>query len=490
MSVINPFFHANYYLARNPDLVRAGLYTDQQLWEHYIQYGAQESAIVSSRSPTNWFDVNYYLAMYPDVLAGGVNSATALDHYTQYGLWEDREVNAIFSIHDFSYQAYANANRDLQVTFVIDDADALTAQQKQLLFGHYLQYGFREDRDGAQLRDNNPWAQLVTKKLIIHTNTGRYIGTIGDDEFHVLAGSAYGQTINGLGGDDTVLLQKNLTTNTLQDLHLRQVEQLKIEGVYLSTLVADHHLQHVEIRNEVTDTTMQGVELSVLNPDKSLLPMQLDIQTGVVDVVLNHVDQVLLGVPQQTASDVSLGMNQLQASHFQLVVHDQLLAQKDSISGALQLTLRSDWSPSLSSYEVDARALSTDFRFFIQGQLDNVAQRTMYLGQGENALAAVKAVESIHMGVGASSLLYLSPEQAVVRVAEKRIVEMDSIFGFKQGDAVYLPVGQSVSAHVFQTGQLGGDKSLEQLVFEVGAGKVFQWQNDSYVVLQAGGVAS
>lgn len=491
MSSINPFFYANYYLARNPDLVRAGLFSADQLWSHYVQYGAWESEVVSSRSPTNWFDVNYYLAMYPDLILHGVSAATALDHFYQYGLWENREVNALVSIHDFSYQSYAQANRDLQEVFAIEDADALSPLQKQQLFSHYLQYGFKENRLGIGPEDMNLWAQLVNERLVINTNTGRYIGTIGDDEFHVLAGTARGQTIDGLGGNDWVVLQKGELNNTISDVLLRHIESVKIEGVAFSSLMADSHLAQLELRAPAAETNRYVVDLSIQKNNSISHSLELDIYGRSAWVSLNHIEQVHLGVQGNSVMDMYLNMNQLSGSTFSVTIHDQLVGSEMGTTGQLHLTLDSQWSAALVHYEVDASAMRADWVLVempesAQGQIHQVASRTVYVGQGHNQIEASAAIENIYMGQGTTQLIFSSSSQAMVRVAATHHIAIDTIIGFKQGDVITLPAGQTLSAHYFQTGQLGSDKTLEQLIDEVGAGKVFQWQQDSYVVLSVG----
>ena len=90
---INQLFNANYYLAHNADLIRAGLHTDEQLWAHYVQFGAQESLLLgadadAARAPNAWFKLDYYLAANPDLIQNGITAATALDHYLQFGIAE------------------------------------------------------------------------------------------------------------------------------------------------------------------------------------------------------------------------------------------------------------------------------------------------------------------------------------------------------------------------------------------------------------------
>ncbi|HJH23589.1 MAG TPA: hypothetical protein K8U84_03450, partial [Paenalcaligenes hominis] len=140
----NAFFNANYYLAQNEDLVRAGLHTEEQLWNHYVNYGAQENrdGLNINRVPNTWFDVNYYLGSYPDLIAAGVTAAQALDHYFTYGINEGRQFSATIRTSKFDADTYAAENADVREALGIEEDAELTAQDKANLLKHYLAWGY------------------------------------------------------------------------------------------------------------------------------------------------------------------------------------------------------------------------------------------------------------------------------------------------------------------------------------------------------------
>lgn len=73
-------FDANWYLARNKDVARAGV--DPAV--HYLRIGGREG-----RDPGPYFSAGHYLAMYPDIGAGGLNP---LLHYLKSGWHEGRAI--------------------------------------------------------------------------------------------------------------------------------------------------------------------------------------------------------------------------------------------------------------------------------------------------------------------------------------------------------------------------------------------------------------
>ncbi len=71
-------FDNDWYLARYPDVVQAGL----NPLVHYFKYGASEG-----RDPSPHFDSDWYLLYYPDVSEAGLNP---LSHYIKFGADEGR----------------------------------------------------------------------------------------------------------------------------------------------------------------------------------------------------------------------------------------------------------------------------------------------------------------------------------------------------------------------------------------------------------------
>ena len=78
-SALNLYFDRDFYLAANPDIVRAKV----DPLEHFLTKGWREG-----RNPSRSFDVSYYLASNADVAAAGVNP---LLHYVWAGAKEGRK---------------------------------------------------------------------------------------------------------------------------------------------------------------------------------------------------------------------------------------------------------------------------------------------------------------------------------------------------------------------------------------------------------------
>jgi hypothetical protein len=79
LATITPEVDAAFYLARNPDVARAGMAAA----EHYWRMGWREG-----RDPSPWFRTEYYLRANPDVAAAGLNP---LWHYLVQGRHEGRQ---------------------------------------------------------------------------------------------------------------------------------------------------------------------------------------------------------------------------------------------------------------------------------------------------------------------------------------------------------------------------------------------------------------
>ena len=109
-------FDRDFYLARYPDIARAGV----DPYQHFIQYGWKEG-----RNPNLGFDTGFYLRNNQDVARAGMNP---LEHYMKYGWKEGRDPSAAFDTSD-----YLNVN-----------ADVAKAGMNPLQ--HYLQYGAAEKR--------------------------------------------------------------------------------------------------------------------------------------------------------------------------------------------------------------------------------------------------------------------------------------------------------------------------------------------------------
>lgn len=146
----NPYFNAEYYLAKNPDVFAAGINTPEAAWEHYVNFGAAEALNgAASRSPAPWFDIAYYLAENPDLNTAGLTAGQLFGHFTEYGLAEGRSPSlAAEGVDAESLAAYAAANEDLRTAFGIKEGEEPTEAQLIQLAQHFYLFGYKENRDG------------------------------------------------------------------------------------------------------------------------------------------------------------------------------------------------------------------------------------------------------------------------------------------------------------------------------------------------------
>src|SRR5690606_12877359 len=99
-------------------------YTEATAWEHYERFGAAEAYAAGGtmRAPNPWFNVQYYLTANPDVISAGYTPATALDHFTHYGMYEFRAPNPVIGESPMTVAKlflYIDANDDLASAFNI-----------------------------------------------------------------------------------------------------------------------------------------------------------------------------------------------------------------------------------------------------------------------------------------------------------------------------------------------------------------------------------
>jgi hypothetical protein len=159
----------NYYRAVNPDLAAAGVVTDAQLVEHFVNAGANEgrrfsafvnldlyrainpdlaaaginnnlqafyhlqsSGIAEGRRFSMGFNAPFYRVVNPDLAAAGINNnEIAFEHFRANGLNEGR-----LSAENFNVRFYLDANADLRAAgFNFGQA-----------FTHYVTNGYREGR--------------------------------------------------------------------------------------------------------------------------------------------------------------------------------------------------------------------------------------------------------------------------------------------------------------------------------------------------------
>jgi Ca2+-binding RTX toxin-like protein len=85
----NAVFDSKYYAAQNPDVLTAvSAKTFSSVYAHYLANGLKEGR--APNASLKGFDGADYLAKNPDVATAGFTAATALQHYVQYGVDENR----------------------------------------------------------------------------------------------------------------------------------------------------------------------------------------------------------------------------------------------------------------------------------------------------------------------------------------------------------------------------------------------------------------
>jgi hypothetical protein len=125
-------FDAAYYRFANPDLAAAGLTTDEQLRNHFLNFGANEG-----RAFSPFINLNYYRISNPDLgLAGITTNRQAFDHLQQYGVDEGRRPSVVFNPTFYRAQ-----NPDLVA------AGLVTNEQ---LYNHYKNFGLNEGRVASE----------------------------------------------------------------------------------------------------------------------------------------------------------------------------------------------------------------------------------------------------------------------------------------------------------------------------------------------------
>ncbi|MBR1622482.1 MAG: hypothetical protein IJ675_01030, partial [Pseudobutyrivibrio sp.] len=111
-------FDANYYAAKNPDVVAAVGTNAKDLENHYNTFGKNEGRASSAEEEyltvlRSMFDAELYAKLYPDVVAVFGNDENALfTHFMTFGINEGRKINTYFDV-----QAYKNAYPDLANAF-------------------------------------------------------------------------------------------------------------------------------------------------------------------------------------------------------------------------------------------------------------------------------------------------------------------------------------------------------------------------------------
>lgn len=473
---MNPFFNANLYLAKNPDLAAAGLQTPAQLWAHYVAYGAQESLTAANRAPNSWFDASFYLTNNPDLGAAGITAGMALDHYYHYGVHEARlfNPNPALAPNNFSANTYAQQNPDLVAAFGIVNPANPSAAERGVLEQHFLSYGYSEGRPGV----NATFANLVEAEHIINltaasfTNNIAY-GTVADDSF--IAGIALaGNTINGLGGNDAITFAGGSSTGTgATAVKLQNIEKvIAANGGAVEFL--SNQLLDVQINAGMGSVNARFDAAVVAGQNDSLNVTSTDVTT---DFTTHGIENLHMNLGN-TVNSVVANANNAKGANL-------LVELSNGAAAGVGVTVDSAGSTALTQLTVDGSELTGGFSSLALGaSLGALQNLTVYGGAGSDALVATSAIDTFVGGGGNDTFNMGTVADTTVKVAGGTISAMDTITDFTNGDQV---LGITAAAIVTGTGAVPTNATLEQLVTGTAGtladGDVFGVGNDTYILV-------
>ena len=529
----NPYFNAQYYLQNNPDLVLAGI-TVETAEAHYTKYGAfEESKAGAPRLPNAWFDASFYLQSNPDLIAAGLTLGQALDHYAQYGIFEGRAFSddADLDPSEFDASAYAAANEDLRTAFGIEDASDLTAEQTADLLGHYLAYGLYESRTTGQSGD---FANLVgqSQAAPIAVTAGTVaVGTQFDDTFTLDAGNVATATVNGVAGDDTLVITgagatavrltsvENIAINDAADVTVTGtgVETLSFTGAsgasYAGALVSD-----ITIGAGTTDVEFAFTGVTGSSDELSLkLAADANVSTGVAVSGVETVDLDLAATVDSNGNFVSAGQiaqlnaNGVEGSSLTVNITGGNAASTNSLVvesfGSAELaTVTIDGSDYLGGQTLTAGASLANVNVTINGgagkdllSTNTAAGHTATLngGAGDDTLVASLGQDILTGGAG-NDVFQFTTANSLVSLTNGTIDKVDTITDFSAGDSVELAatVATGTITNVgevdanglvsFETGFLAANTTLTAVVTalsaNVGSGEqvLFKFGADAY----------
>lgn len=508
----NAFFNANYYLANNLDLVRAGLHTEEQLWNHYVNYGAQENFERKNedRNPNAWFDVNYYLGSYPDLVAAGVTAAQALDHYFTYGINEGRQFSATIRTSDFTADAYAAKNADVREALGIEEDAELTAQDKANLLKHYLAWGYAENREGA----GKEFEAAVNAKNVLEVTVDgdkldNNVGTIADDEFLVNENLAAAKSIviDGLGGDDTVRFAAAQT----EEVTLRNVENVVISGVKVEATV-ESKLNSLKLESVVEDNVTTTAN-ATLNFDAALVAgsndvLNVSVKDAGAELTVNGFETVNVALGGDFDGTFTLNANKSAGSS------QTVKLTGGNKEGTASLNFENENSSKLTDLTIDGSGLATGLsdvtlgaqaegikNVVVKGSTSaannfdvtvNVEKQSLTVigGDKDDTFNATAAIETFTGGKGNDTFVFTEETAKVSTktVDKKEVINgVDTITDFKKGDALKLDLGEvEFSKLTLETGEEAGLKTLDQWVAKAEAGNGFNFGGDAYILLAKG----
>lgn len=495
----NPYFYASFYLQQNRDLQLAGLNIDN-VEDHYNTYGAAEG-----RQPNPWFDADFYLLANPDLIAAGLGRADALAHYAQYGVKEGRSFNADpdMSPADFDFEFYAEEHPDVAEALGITDLEDLTEQQQNALLGHYLAYGLREGR--AALPPT--FVDAVSADLAIEVvNTAINLGTSGDDVFDWDATGVTDPTINGLAGNDELIVNNAATGAT--------VTVTNVENITVSELSADADLtvtgngvQNVAVNTGSSIFTYEGrlveaVEVAgagelIANFDEDDVEgegtaLNVTAARGAT-FTTEGVENVTLNVLNAGANDpITLNLDEIEGEELNVTVNTDV---KEFFLVVDSVTAPAD--DELETVTIDASGATNGISITLGVGLNANADLDVFLtgGDANDILVANAGIDELTGGAGNDVFTFTA---AAARFDGTEIVGVDTILDFENGDTVDYTGTTAVAETIAAIGEVNAEGvltynfgytgDLEQIVTDLGGATgsvLFDYEGDAYLVSSA-----
>ncbi|OZI54921.1 hypothetical protein [Bordetella genomosp. 5] len=529
----NPYFNAQYYLQNNPDLVLAGI-TVETAEAHYTKYGAfEESKAGAPRLPNAWFDASFYLQSNPDLIAAGLTLGQALDHYAQYGIFEGRAFSddADLDPSEFDASAYAAANEDLRTAFGIEDASDLTAEQTADLLGHYLAYGLYESRTTGQTGD---FANLVgqSQAAPIAVTAGTVaVGTQFDDTFTLDAATVATASVNGVAGDDTLVITGAGATavrlTSVENIAINDAADVTVTGTGVETLsftnasgasYAGALVSDITIGAGTTDVEFAFTGVTGSSDELSLkLAADANVSNGVAVSGVETVDLDLAATVDSNGNFVSAGQiaqlnaNGVEGSSLTVNITGGNAASTNSLVvesfGSAELAnVTIDGSDYLGGQTLTAGASLANVNVTINGgagkdllSTNTAAGHTATLngGAGDDTLVASLGQDILTGGAG-NDVFQFTTANSLVSLTNGTIDKVDTITDFSAGDSVELAatVATGTISNVgevdanglvsFETGFLAANTTLTAVVTalsaNVGSGEqvLFKFGADAY----------
>lgn len=527
--MVNAFFNSNLYLARNPDLVAAGLHTPEELWNHYVNYGAQESVRNDNRAPNDWFDVNYYLGNYPDLVDAGITAGQALDHFFNYGILEGRAFNATIRADQFDAETYAEENADVREALGIAEDAELTAEDKAELLKHYLAWGYAEGREGAgEIAKEVIQQNEITIYGIADDNV--ITGTIANDEFTVVDDAYIGANtiIDGLAGNDTVIFKGEVAAEE-EDLSdavtLRSIENVEVVGVEVdANLLSKLDSLKLSSAKNADGKLTSNANATLIFADALVAGSNdvLDVHVGEQSVdddadstvlSVNGFETVNVALDAKFEGGILVASSETQGAEQTVTLSG---AKKDAEVGIL---FENAGSPELTNLTIDASALAAQLvEVYLGDEVVNVANITIkgsktaqndldlseedfkisqtvtvVGGDKEDTFTATTAIDVFTGGKG-DDLFKFTAETALVKMTsgdKPAISAVDTITDFKAGDKVEVTgvAFTDVNFVEAKTGEGATLNSLDAWVKHVAADvtedapAAFNFGGDAYLVL-------